>query len=238
MRILRRRWLSRLSMGALFGALAWTSVIVLAPPDTARRFVLTRGFVPMRMLGHALGVPFGTRSDWVLLGDSRLSQLDDASWPQGLASPTNIALSGSAAVWWRALLLKWPPLASSRARVVLWLGVNDMLNWPRTAEQAADDVIALAELVAARVREVVVLDQIPVKLNALTDARNASLAAEIRAFNSRLFAARFASSRIRRVALFARFADANGGPAPALYTDGLHPNARGHALIVRLVTSH
>lgn len=218
--------------------LAWLVLVVMTPPEVARQLLPRRGYVPVRMLGHFIGAPLGVRSDWVLLGDSRLSLLDASAWPASLGPPVNLALAGSTAQRWRELLAEGLPLLSPNAHAVIWFGINDLQNLNRAPEAVARDVRAIAESLAPHVRAVSVLEQIPVSRPELTPQRNAALAREIERFNALLASAPFASARIQRVALFERFADAAGRPLAALYEDGLHLSARGHAQLVRQLTSH
>jgi lysophospholipase L1-like esterase len=207
--------------------------------------------VPLRLVGRVVGIEAAMglrvrsglaaaallgRRGLVMLGDSRFESLG-IDWLQAddrMVVPA--ALAGATARGWNDAL-RCASFAATPTTLVVWLGVNDMVNERASGAETLrrlQAIVACAQQGAAN--RVLLLEQIPVRLSPAVE--NARIEQELRAINAGLDELAQRSDRVELLPLWSRFGGDGATAACAdCYDDGLHLNARGEAFLRGLLTT-
>lgn len=203
---------------------------LFGPRRYLTRLLGTSAFVGLRLRGSLRLAPLAGLRPVILIGDSRIEGIHPSSIESPGTLVTNAGISGSTAHQWRAMFGTFP--TGERTSVfVVWAGINDLLYLQSTPRMVAAEMQRLVScILAMRRSRVVVIEQIPVHVS--PNSYDSMLNQSIAELNQQLGVLASRSPRIALMELHARLSTPG---ARALYSDGLHLNERGNALIARLV---
>ncbi len=170
------------------------------------------------------------RPSTLLVGDSRI-----AGWSpycEGVDGKVwNLGISGTTTAFWQEYLFARQHKLPKNSNVILWVGVNDIMNKQRSAEATAQSVVMLARELSSHHMRVLVLGQIPIF--SADGTPKADINARLQALDTLVARELSNTPRAQLISLYATFASRH--ETEGLYADGIHLTQAGNRTLCQLV---
>lgn len=233
MSVKRRGWLAGgIVAVTVFGVGMGSAVVLSAPMSRLSRWVGPRNAVVARVELGLWWAGLRSRKTLLIVGDSRFEVLEASVPERGGWQAVNVAMSGSTAADWHALLAE-RDAAERYDAALLWVGTNDFVNHDAAIEPTVGHAVAVARRLGSYARRVVVLEQIPVRL--ASDVTSRRVSARVVELNRGLHERLAREPGVHVAPLHAALLAADGLLAPWCTDDGLHLNEQGNTWLRRRI---